>query len=55
MQGWSIDSLHAVAKSHRHFAVLLVRKFFTREEQRNKSVNGGRDKEALHKILMERV
>lgn len=36
MRGWSIDSLHAVAKSGRHFAVFLVRKFFQKKSEGTK-------------------
>ena len=56
MRALSIDKLHAIAKSEQNFAVLLVRKFFSKEQLNGHSVFGGRKgKMALDKELLERV
>lgn len=56
MRAWSLDQLHDVAKSKQHFAVLLVRKFFTREQLKGHSVSGGKlGKLPLDKGLLEKV
>ena len=55
-RAWSLDQLHDVAKSKQHFAVLLVRKFFTREQLQGRSVSGGKlGKLPLDKELLEKV
>ena len=52
----SIDKLHAIAKSEQNFTVLLVRKFFSKEQLNGHSVYGGRKgKMALDRGLLERV
>lgn len=56
MRALSIDKLHAIAKSKQNFAVLLVRKFFSKEQLNGHSVFGGRKgKMALDRRLLERV
>ena len=56
MRAWSLDQLYDVAKSKQHFAVLLVRKFFTREQLQGHSVSGGKlGKLPLDKGLLEKV
>ena len=56
MRAWSLDQLYDVAKSKQHFAVLLVRKFFTREQLQGHSVSGGKlGKLPLDKRLLEKV
>ena len=56
MSNHTFDQLHELAKSKKHFSVLLVRKLFTREQLNGRSVYGGRSgKLGLDKILLERV
>ena len=56
MRAWSLDQLHDVAKSKQHFAVLLVRKFFTREQLQGHSVSRGKlGKVPLDKGLLEKM
>ena len=56
MRAWSLDQLNDIAKSKQHFAVLLVRKFFTREQLQGQSVSGGKlGKLPLDKGLLEKV
>jgi len=42
MRTRSVDDLHALAKSQQHFAVLLVRKLFSREQLLGRSAMGGK-------------
>lgn len=53
---YTFDQLHGIAKSQKHFAVLLVQNLFTREQLNGCSVYGGRNgKFGLGKILLEMV
>ena len=51
---YTFDQLHGIAKSQKHFAVLLVQNLFTREQLNGCSVYGGRNRKfGLGKILLE--
>lgn len=52
----TFEELFKIAKSEKHFSVLLVRKLFSREQLEGHSVHGGRNgKLALDAQLLERV
>ena len=52
MRDRTVEDLRGVAVSPQHFAVLLVRKFFSREQLKGGSVNGGAGKAALDKFII---
>ena len=53
---YTFDQLYGIAKSQKHFAVLLIQNLFTREQLNGCSVYGGRNgKFGLGKILLEMV
>ena len=56
IRGCSIEQLHQMGRSRKHFAVLLRRKFCSREQRKGKSVRGGRKgKLPIDREILERV
>ena len=56
MRARSLDELYAMACSKNNFAVLLVRKFFPKQQLVGRSVTGGKlGKLALDRVLLEKV
>ena len=56
ISNYTFDQLHGIAKSQKHFSVLLVWKLFTREQLNGRSVYGGRNGNlGLDNLLLERV